>query len=190
MILALPKLYSLFNMADSSLQGTKFVTPENSKEWDKLKGRLKNARQTLTWKLKEELELCNSAKILNPSQPTRQETIKYNALVQSFIVRVPILKSHLDETSEEVLKSFAEECEGKNVKDLSKVEVCMSWIENLLLDCKTTFHSSFDNILGLYLSNGAQTEGLPEFSTLDMSASLAPPPPHPSFLYNNSRGLP
>ena len=78
MILALSKLYSLFNKADSPLQGIKFVTHENSK------------KSTMTWKLKEDLELCNTAKPLNPSQPTKQETIKYNALVQSFIVRAPI----------------------------------------------------------------------------------------------------
>ena len=68
-------------MADSPLQGIQFVSPENSKQWNKLNGRLKYGKR----KLNEELELANSAKPLNPSQPAKQETIKYNALVQSFV---------------------------------------------------------------------------------------------------------
>ena len=75
---------------------------------------------------------------------------------------------------------MAEESEGTNVVDLSKVEVCVSWVENSLLEYKTTFHVAFDNILGIYLSNGAQTEGLPWFSTLDLFACLAPTPTPPS----------
>ena len=122
-----------------------------------MKGALKHTKDSLTKKLRQEVEYSEALKpTATGHQEAKVKAIKYNSYYELFLKRAPILLQTFETASDAVL-GLLMELEGTQdeTANKDKIKACIVWSESEEEKYRTDYSAYFDNILSIYSSHAA-----------------------------------
>ena len=109
-----------------------FLDPARKPEWAALKGTLKHSKDSLTRKLRQEVEYSEALKpTATGGQEAKVQAIRYNSYYELFLKRALILLQTF-ETASDVVLGFLTEVEGTQdeAANKDKIKACIIWLES------------------------------------------------------------